>query len=325
MRSELERRARRAIADRAFPGCVLGVIERSEQLIVPAGHLTYEQIEPVREDTIYDLASVTKSIPVAALAALAIDRGAFGLDTPVQTYLPELADGEGVTVEDLLRYRISGTPLAPLRDRSADDITAAVLGAELRREPAGRYTNTPAFLLGLVLERALRAPLSALAGRELFEPLSMRETSFCRADAARTAPTEIDGRGEVRGIVHDESARVFAREGRAVGHAGLFSTVLDLLTFCEALLRGELSAVRDAALQGLGWSVHEPSFMGTRSHGGMVGKTGFTGTSVVVDFEQSRVLVVLSNRCYPTRPADAVSATSAINRFRAELAELVFT
>ncbi len=123
--------------------------------------------------------------------------------------------------------------------------------------------------------------------------------------------------------VYIEPARVFARGRRAVGHAGLFSTAPDILNFLEALLQDELPAILSGAQKGLGWHRAEEWFAGSHASRDAFGKTGFTGTSVVVDIERGAGLVILSNRIYPKRPPDAMSLSSAINIFRADIADIL--
>ncbi len=111
-------------------------------------------------------------------------------------------------------------------------------------------------------------------------------------------PTEIDKRGVVQGMVHDESAYIFKTKAhKIVGHAGLFSTAPDILTFLEMLLNQgklknknyfsekivkEMGTNQIAELDestGLGWELNQPRFMGKYSGPHTFGKTGFTGTS----------------------------------------------
>ncbi|MDP3965747.1 MAG: serine hydrolase, partial [bacterium] len=116
-----------------------------------------------------------------------------------------------------------------------------------------------------------------------------------------------------------ESARVFAKAGKAVGHAGLFSTAPGILAFLEALLRGKYPHIANGAQKGLGWELNQP-FMGKYAGPHTFGKTGFTGTSCVCDMERGVAFVILSNCTYPARPADR----SAVDAFRADIADIVF-
>lgn len=327
MHKEIEARVKRAVQGKVFPGCVVGLVNRAgERAILPSGRLTYEPDSPaVTAETVYDLASVTKSIPTASLAALFIDEGRLRLADRVRTYLPELQNDYGATIEDLLRYRVRGVRLSELANRTPEEILVHVF-AQGFIAPAGEpeYTNLPALLLGLIVERVGGDTLDALAQKHFFGPLQMAHTTFF-PDAGGCAPTEVDERGEVRGLPHDESAYVLAKAGGAVGHAGLFSTAPDILDFLGALLRGDYPYIVRAAEAGLGWQLYEPYFMGTHVSAHTFGKTGFTGTSVVIDMARGVAFVILSNRTYPQRPPDAVSQNCAINIFRRDIADSVLS
>lgn len=332
MHKEIEAQVKQAIQKEVFPGCVIGLVNRAgERTILPFGRLTYEPDSPaVTEDTIYDLASVTKSVPTAPLAAMFIKERRLRLMDRVRTYLPELQNDRDATIEDLLLYRVRGPRLSELTDRTPEEILAHVL-AQGFIAPAGEpeYTNLPALLLGLVAERIGGDTLDMLAQRYFFGPLNMTNTSFFPTKNGHPmsiiAPTEINARGEVRGLPHDESAYVFAKAGRAAGYAGLFSTAPDMLNFLEALLRGEYPYIVRAAEAGLGWQLHEPYFMGTHAGAHTFGKTGFTGTSVVVDMARGIAFVILSNRTYPQRPPDAISPDCVVNIFRRDIANSVLS
>ncbi|MBI5457900.1 beta-lactamase family protein [Candidatus Kaiserbacteria bacterium] len=330
MEDQILIRVKEAIETRVFPGCVIGVVRTNgEREVMPFGHFTYESGSPsVLENTMYDMASVTKSIPVASLALTLIQKGKLRLEDAVVKYLPELKNDYGATVRDLLTYRVKGVRLSTLRDKIPDEVLKIVFENGFEGPPGKHlYTNIPAFLLGIILERVAGDTLDALAQEYFFGPLDMKDTTFfpdVRLTKSNIPPTEVVSGLEVRGIVHDESARVFARAGRAVGHAGVFSTVPDILRFLEALLQGKYPNVMSGAQKGLGWQRAESWFMGTHFGEGAFGKTGFTGTSVAVDPERGIAFVVLSNRTYPTRPPDAASLTSTINRFRIDIADIIF-
>jgi CubicO group peptidase (beta-lactamase class C family) len=150
----------------------------------------------------------------------------------------------------------------------------------------------------------------------------------------RIAPTELDPRrGRVlRGEVHDENAALM--DGVS-GHAGLFGSAEDLLTFAEWILeadgrtagqadRGTASnsrpsdhpSIRPSVIReftrrqnivpgsrrALGWDTPSgTSSAGTRLSPASFGHTGFTGTSLWIDPERRLAIVLLSNRVNPTR------------------------
>lgn len=320
MRKEVEERIVRAIEEKVFPGCVIGILKNDAREIQRFGNFTYEpDSQQVTEDTVYDLASVTKSIPTASLAATYIAEGKLSVSDTVKTYIPELQNDFGATIEDLLRYRAQGLRLSKLNLATFEEIRTHVFEKGFSSPPGESvYTNLPAYVLGVVLERVGDKSIATQAHERFFGSLKMENTTFFPAKSL-CAPTEIDSRGTVQGLPHDESAYLFAIKRRSVGHAGLFSTASDLLAFLQALLLGKYPAVVEAAQKGLGWQMNDSNFMGQYAGSKAFGKTGFTGTSIMCDVDRRLALVILSNRTYPKRPQDQ----SAISAFRRDITDLI--
>lgn len=344
-----------ALRENVFPGCVIGIVHMSgERLILPHGKFTYDaDAREVQQDTVYDTASLTKSIPTGSLALMLIGREELNVNDRLIKYVPEFnnADRTAVLVKHLLTYTLDGYGLASalrdsnftlLKDTSAADLRHVLLTHDFERRPGTifKYTNVPAALLGMVVEKILGKPLDVLADEHFFIPLKMARSTFHpkMLPLVEIAPTEIDDwRGEVRGVVHDESAYIAAREGVVVGHAGLFSTAGDILNFLEMLLKGgknndilyfpeeiveqmETNQIPELhEVTGLGWELQQPRYMGSGCGPHTFGKTGFTGTVCVVDRSKEIAYVILSNRTYPKRPKDSL----AINAFRAAIGEII--
>ncbi len=355
LKHEIVQLANEAITGHTFPGCVVGVVWRSgERLVIPCGRHTYESdSQAATADTIYDTASITKSIPTNCLALQLIDEGRLSIDDQLITYLPDFAnsDRERVRIKHLLTYTLDGygftSAAAAKTGKSLPELTGTDLKDVLLTHdfasPPGtifKYTNIPTALLGLVIERLTGVTLDTLAQERFFTPLDMMRTTFHPEQFAKEdiVPTEHDDwRDLVHGVVHDESAHIFKQAGQVVGHAGLFSTAPDLLTFLEVLLHegtfgGRQYFSRDAITlmqtnqipelrdhTALGWELYQPRYMGDHATTHTFGKTGFTGTLVVCDIAKGVAYVILSNRTYPTRPADS----TAINAFRKQIGEII--
>jgi hypothetical protein len=239
LRQKLAGLAGRRILQKWFPGCVIGVVwKNGERLMVPAGNFTYaSDSQPVSENSIYDVASVTKAIPTACLLLQLIDAGKLSLSEPVATYIPELKikDRNNVLIHHLLEFTLNyDNPkyaALDIKHKPGDDIVKFLFTSELATPPGTVYfySNATAILTGLVVERIFRKPLDVLADEIFFRPLGMTDTSF-RPEKLGTdgiVPTEIDPwrGGEVRAEVHDESAWTLRKEmNRCVGSAGLFSS-----------------------------------------------------------------------------------------------------
>lgn len=346
IKDQITKTTNEAIRDMVFPGCVVGVVfANGDRQILPFGNFTYDPVSPiVKSNTIYDVASITKSIPTASLALQLIDEGKLKLSDKLIDYVPEFrnSDRENVLIRHLLTYTIDGKGLAYLRDKSATEVFDVILNRDFEKRPGTifKYTNIPAALLGLVIEKITGETLDHLADKNFFKPLKMTRTTFYPECFAKEeiVPTEIDDwRGVVQGVVHDESAYACKQDSKIVGYAGLFSTAPDILNFLEMLLhkgtiggkkyfsktiieQTEMNQIPELEdYTGLGWELNQPRYMGKYCTEHTFGKTGFTGTLVVCDVVKGIAYVILSNRIYPKRPADS----AAINAFRKSIGEIL--
>ncbi len=329
MREAIRACAEAALSAHVFPGCAVGIVTQDGATeVVSVGTHTYEvNARAVNAATLYDVASITKSIPTASLALVLVEEGVLSLDELVKTSLPELQNDFGARIRDLLTYTVAGPRLSELKELPAEKMLATIFERGFEGPPAeSKYTNLPALLLGIILERRMNTTLDILARRYFFDPLKMHDTAFYAGAAfVRAAPTELeDWRGMVSGVTHDESAYTLAKAGRAAGHAGLFSTTNDILVYLHALLEekdARMRAIVRGAEQGLGWQVGQAAWMGNLASPTTFGKTGFTGTSVVVDRERGVAFSILSNRTYPKRPP----IDDAIYAFREDIANIILT
>lgn len=315
-----------AIRSRVFPGCVFGVVSNGKMHSIARGAYTYEEGSLlVKEDSLYDVASITKIVPTASLAQLFIEAGKLKEDDPIAAYIPELQNEYRDTI--LIRHLLSYTLAYPLDSRrlssfvssSPKELESYIFTRPLLVPPGEVYqqTNSAPFLLGVVLERLSGRSLDVLAEEYIFKPLGMHRTTFSpeRFPREEIVPTEQDPiRGEVWGVVHDEGAFVFKKNGRSVGQAGLFSTAGDLLFFLDSVLQKPVSSPR-----AWGWQEGE-EFLGSTRAPGIFGRTGFTGCSIHVNQNREYGFVLLSNRTYPHRPPDA-SRITAVRKAVADAVE----
>jgi CubicO group peptidase (beta-lactamase class C family) len=321
----------RAIAERAFPGGIVEVgTDRDVIWRCAAGALTYDAgSAPAREDTIYDLASLTKVVSTAALVMREVERGVLALDDPLPRLLPRcqspaLAE---VTVEDLLAHCGGFPAYRPFFQtlQGPPAFEAAICATPLEYAPRTRsiYSDLGFMLLGFVLGR--EGPLQDRFETMWTQMATGEELQFLPPARwrSRIAPTERDPWRQrlLVGEVHDENA---AALGGVAGHAGLFGTASAVGAFARHVLQvldGRTGVFSRAALErfvtrrsdiagssrALGWDTMLPtSSCGTRMSPQAFGHTGFTGTSLWLD-PRSRVYVVfLTNRVHPTRTNDAI-------------------
>lgn len=322
----------KAIAERVFPGCVLGLIHsEGTQTVEAFGTSQFEGPESfaVKPDTVYDLASVTKSIPVGTLTLKRVLEGALDLEQSVCEILPDFAPShrKDAKVWHLLTHSLDYRfPMSSLKDLPAEQILQRLYTHTYAMPPGTlfNYGNACSVILGKVLEQIGCACLEDQAREAFFEPLGMTDSLWNplgKIPIERIVPTEdCPWRGQVmRGVVHDESAYALQCMG-AVGSAGMFSTVPDLLRFVRMLLQdgeldgrrvmppgvlGLLQKNRLSHLEGqgtaLGWELCNRRFMGSKASESAFGKTGFTGTCIICDPMQRKAMVLLSNFTWPKR------------------------
>lgn len=316
------RLAESAITSRVFPGCAIGVIQGAHTDVHVFGHETYESgTRAVTETALYDCASLTKSVVTASIALKLIDTKKLSLEDQLVTFVPEYATRfrEEVLIRHLLTYTLGNSLPLSCAGSTPEEIFQNVCREDTK--PPGtvfNYSNTPAFLLGIVIERIFGRTLDSVARSEIFEPTGMSSATFSPRGAVPSEENVCD-------VPHDESARIFAREGRVVGHAGLFATIHDLLAFVshlcahpdERICTNKIAHLGESA--SLGWELNQP-WMGTNCAARTFGKTGFTGCSIVTNFDAQTAVVILSNRTFPDRP----SGREAIDGFRIAVCDIVF-
>lgn len=281
---------------------------------------------PVRPDSVFLLASITKPVAVSALMLL-VDRGLVLLNEPVSTYLPEFAgaDRANVRVRDLLSHT-SGLPdmlpenialrraHAPLSAFVEKTFSTPLLYAP---QQDFRYQSMGILLGAEIVERRTRTRLRDFLLREIFEPLGMKnsalgmkpgwqikDTVWCRedgdpADAARFGPN--------------------SPYWRDMGHpwGGMHSTTSDLALLLQAFLnqgrhngKRWMSPASVAAMTsdqnehirkpwGLGWALGRSpvwAYSGDLVSRRAFGHAGATGTVAWADPDRQLLCVILTNR-----------------------------
>ena len=153
------------------------------------------------------------------------------------------------------------------------------------------------------------------AFRTVYRPLDQ----FSKSEIAATEIDDYFRGGTIQGVVHDETA---AFSGGIQGNAGLFSNSNDLAKLCQMWLFGGMYGgeqilsestvntfltMRSAnSHRGLGFD--KPNFkrpndsnITDEASSGVVGHTGFTGTSFWIDPQEDLIYIFLSNRVCPSR------------------------
>jgi len=200
------------------PGIVTAISRRGEVHVEVYGSKTLGDGDPIRRDTIFRIASMTKAVTAVA-AMMLVEECKLRLDDPVDRLLPELTDRrvlkrlEGplddtipahrpITLRDLLTFRMGfGIPMAPPGTYPIQTAMSELLLGQgpprpqtpprpdewirrlgtlpLMHQPGERRMyHTGSDVLGVLIARASGLPLETFFRERIFEPLGMMDTAF---------------------------------------------------------------------------------------------------------------------------------------------------
>ena len=297
-----------SIAAKRIPGAVLGAVDSAGRRSVRSigSAQLVPTARPMRDDTWFDLASLTKVIFTTPRILLAAESGAIDLDAPLISVVPDYRQynpdnwERKVTFRQCLGHQTPFPGVFPIYTYGTDPnlLRAFVLQHEWPAGPAV-YSDINFILLGIALER--------LEGKSIRE-MDPGSGFAWSADPTETAATEhCAWRNRVlSGEVHDENCAAL----QGSGHAGLFGTADSVLDFAHALLRdtGPDAPIRTplSARRTHGWErPYEGWSGGEHCTPETIGHTGFTGTGLWIDFARGRAWTLLTNRVHPSRHADS--------------------
>ncbi|HET7092293.1 MAG TPA: serine hydrolase domain-containing protein [Thermomicrobiales bacterium] len=206
----------RLVESGAMPGLVALVWRRGETHVETIGSLGFDNDAPMRRDTIFRIASVTKPI-VAAAAMSLVEECRIRLDDPVDDLLPELANrrvlrtlgseiddvvpaNRAITLRDLLTFRLgygavmAFPPQYPIQRAMEqagvapgpqgpsvppDALMAAYGGLPLVHQPGEQWLyNSGSDILGVLMARATGKGLGEILHERILDPLGMKDTAF---------------------------------------------------------------------------------------------------------------------------------------------------
>jgi CubicO group peptidase (beta-lactamase class C family) len=268
--AELRAEMDRLVEQRQIAGAVTLLARRDRVAsLQPVGFRDLEAKAPMRADTLFRIASMTKVATAMAVMMLS-DEGKLSVDDPVEKHLPEFRglkmiskrDGNTLTlvdpprlptIKDLMTHtsgmRCQPPPgfadLGARKDRTLAEAVVAYSQQPLEGPPGQvwKYCGTAFDTLGRVIEVAGGMPYEQFLERRLFRPLRMKDTTFSpsKAQFARLAVLyKKDSDKPASGVVRSES------QGLAPGTpirypspgGGLYSTASDYARMLQVLLDG---------------------------------------------------------------------------------------
>ncbi len=350
-----------AIASGAFPGCRVLIAKEGKVFYDKNfGYTTYDKLNKVTDNTLYDIASVTK-VAATTLAVMKLyDQGKLNLDNYLGDYLPIVRNSnkQFLKIKDILLHQAGLKSWIPFYKETLDstrqpkteiynttanstfNIKVAnnlfmnkhwldTMWQRIINSPLGsstyEYSDLDFIFLQKVVEKITGTNLDAFVQKEFYEPLQLKNTCFNplrkEKKLINIAPTESDTYfryQNIQGYVHDMGAAMF---GGVSGHAGLFSTPMDLAVILQVILNGGIyngkrffseatvnkftSYGSNKSRRGLGWDKPEQRANASTPTAdncsyNTFGHTGFTGTCVWADPIHNITFVFLSNRTFPT-------------------------
>jgi len=175
-----------------------------------------EQPRPMRTDTIFDLASLTKVMATTFAIMLLVDDGAVDLDAPLRTYLPDFGDATDaptaatgkadITIRHLLTHRSGLSQWQPVyySADTADDAYRFIRDFPLAWEVGAErhYSDLGFMLLGLVVERVAGRSTGELLRERLYGPLGLASTGFRPNARGNPAASESGATGAFAATSH---------------------------------------------------------------------------------------------------------------------------
>lgn len=311
-----------AVHRKIIPGAVLRVNVRGHTVIHQAvGYAHYERKIPMTNDTIFDLASLTKVCATLPAIMVLLEDGELSLEDSVSYYLPQF---QQVSTDIKLRHLLthtSGMPASlPFYEKgfSLEQAIDEICNLSLPYKPDEKviYSDLNFILLGHLVHIISGLRLDQFSTKFIFEPLEMKETGFNPPSTNKKRMAATEYRTYLNdyqwGSVHDENAVGF---GGVSGHAGLFSTTNDLSRYAESFLNKEVNQGYNlfspytidlmnrnftagmGLNRGLGWQLPDDQYspVGELFPQTGLGHTGFTGTSMWMDRKSSVAIILLTN------------------------------
>ena len=308
-----------------LPGACFAYVEKEGFVCDCYG---YKSLVPQKEetslDTIYDIASLSKVVGTSTMISKLMEEGLIGFDTKVCDVLKEFPHKQ-TTVLNLLVHT-AGFP-ADDKDyklcKSKEELWDFILKLPLKHEigTVVEYSCFGYIVLGKIIEH-FKGSIEDYAKEVLFNPLNSSNimyNPYLKGREKECAPTEVnEQRGVIQGIVHDGKANIL---GGLAGNAGLFSDIKTLASFTmmmlndgvyesrQVLSKESMERFHNCYTNGLNQSRTMGSwFYADKSTviGDSVSKdslfhTGFTGTSIYIDYVRGCGIVLLTNAVHPNR------------------------
>lgn len=240
------------------------------------GYHTQDKQNSVKDNDLYDVASLTKILATLPMIMQLVDRGIINMDTKLSEMLPEYkgSNKANITLKEMLSHYARLTAWIPFYTKTIDSVTKgpssvyyssaetedfnvkvaealymrkdyqdsifdAIRKSDLRPRLSYKYSDLPFYILKKYLEDFYGTGLDRLAQRELYEPLGANYSTFNpigKFPLDDIAPTEIDDYFRMQKVQGYVHDQGAAMLGGVGGHAGLFSNANDVAKIMQMYL-----------------------------------------------------------------------------------------
>jgi beta-N-acetylhexosaminidase len=270
--------AKDAIAKRATPGCVVLVAKDGHIVLEEAyGYHTYKKRNEVEDNSVFDLASVTK-IAASTLALMALkDDGLIDLKDSLGKHIPFLkgSNKEHLILEDVLRHKSGLKSWIPfyketvdsrkrpldslysskssdlfnievarklyLKDSYVDSVWTKIIDSEVKPEQGYVYSDLGFYLMAALVKEKTGKRIDAFVSERFYKPMQLDRLGFNPLSTIKKGdipPSERDNYFRQQVVQGYVHDMGAAMLGGVSGHAGLFGTASDLSRIMQMLLNG---------------------------------------------------------------------------------------
>ncbi len=266
----------KSIADSVFPGCQVAFAYKGKVVYNKSfGKMTYESRTKIKNDDIYDLASVTKIISSTSALMLLQSQGKFSLDKKLSDYLTELVEGsvvENVSIRSVLAHQAGLTPYFPFYKKTLingewnpsiyspeqsdffsrqvannmwidghfrDTMMNVILHSPLKTPGQYKYSDVGYYFVQRIIETLSGSTQDQFVLNNIYKQLGLNRTGYNPLSyypLNKIAPTEDDQLFRKQ-IVHGfVHDPGAAMQGGVAGHAGLFSNATDIMAVLQMFM-----------------------------------------------------------------------------------------